>query len=136
MKNGTIREKKRRISRKPEPVDLEWALRQAERPVDATHKNRHTTRLTPYAEHLLARSAGSHAGNSSATAGAEWITTGAAAKLTGYSQRHIETLCDEGYFVEGKEWRQRRPTPGSDRGGRIFVKHSALRKMEGEPPEI
>ena len=134
MKNGIIRNKKRRISRKPEPVDMEFVLSTTARPADTTGKHRPTTRLTPYAEQLLARSGATQAGNSSLTIGDdEWIPTRVAAKLTGYSQRQIQALCDMGFFVEGKEWRKRSPAPGTDRPGRLWLRHSALKKMEGEP---
>ena len=61
----------------------------------------------------------------------EWIPTRAAAELTGYSQHHIAKLCALGFFVKGKEWRQRSRTPGSRRSGRIWIRHSALKKMGG-----
>lgn len=62
----------------------------------------------------------------------EWVTTGVAAKLAGYSQRHIGELCEQGFFVKGKDWKQRPRRPGSRRGGRILIRHSALKKLDGE----
>lgn len=60
----------------------------------------------------------------------EWITTATAAKLTGYSRRQIHALCDHGFFIEGREWRQRPPCPGHRAGGWIWLRRSALKKLE------
>jgi hypothetical protein len=133
MKNGMIRNKKRRIRRNPDPVDMASILRAQASQAIATASNAQTVKLTPYAEQLLTRSGASQAGNSSLTLGGdEWIPTRVAAKLTGYSQRQIQALCDMGFFVEGKEWRKRPPAPGTERPGRLWLRHSALKKMEGE----
>ena len=83
-------------------------------------------RLTPYAEQLLARSTAPEPPPS------EWITTTVAAKLTNYSIRWITALCDNGFFVEGQEWKQRPACPGFRKGGQIRIKRSALKKLEGE----
>ncbi len=84
--------------------------------------------LTPYAEHLLSRT---HA-PSPPDPPAEWITTITAAKLTNFSRRWISGLCDKGFFVEGQEWKQRPPSPGFRSGGMIWIKRSALKKLERE----
>ena len=131
MTNRTIRDKKRGMRRNPEPVDIVSILRApAPQPGVAASKSQ-TPKLTPYAERLLARCCASHPAGSSLAPCDEWITTRVAAKLTGYSQRQIQALCDAGFFVAGREWKQRPPTPGTARPGRILVRHSALRKMQG-----
>ena len=112
---------------------MEFVLRTTAPPAEPPAKDKPTTTLTPYAEQLLARSGASQAGKPSLTLGDdEWVPTRVAAKLTGYSQRQIQALCDMGFFVEGKEWRKRPPAPGTDRPGRLWLRHSALKKMEGE----
>lgn len=111
---------------------MDYVLAATARPADAPGWKKPATGLTPYAEQLLARSGASQAGNSSLNPCGEWINTRAAAKLTGYSQRQIQSLCDAGFFVEGKEWKQRPATPGTTRPGRILIRQSALKKMEGE----
>ena len=87
-------------------------------------------RLTPYAEQLLSRTRAP----ASPPHPSEWITTTTAARLTNYSIRWIIGLCDRGFFVEGQEWKQRPPCPGFRKGGRIWIKRSALKKLETEPP--
>lgn len=62
----------------------------------------------------------------------EWIGTAEAVKLTGYSERTIQRLCDEGFFAPGIDWKQRPPMAGKRQGGRIFILRSALKKLEGE----
>ncbi len=60
----------------------------------------------------------------------EWITTTLAGALTNFSRRWINALCDKGFFVEGKEWKQRPPCPGFRKGGMIWIQRSALKKLE------
>jgi len=133
MKNGMMtRDKKRRILRKPEPVDMASILRAPALQPGVVAGKTSAPKLTPYAEQLLARSSASQAGNLSLVPSDEWITTRVAAKVTGYSQRQIQALCEAGFLVEGKEWKQRLPSPGSRRRGRILIRPSALKKMEGE----
>lgn len=63
--------------------------------------------------------------------GSEWISTLEASRRTGYSQRHIQSLCEEGFFIAREEWRQRPPIPGRRQGGRLYVAVEALRKLQG-----
>lgn len=88
-------------------------------------------KLTPYAEQLLARSHGAQPGAPSPALADDWITTDAAAKLTGFSRRHIYSLCDNGFFIEGKEWWQRPASPRADRAGKVLIRRAALKKLEG-----
>jgi hypothetical protein len=83
-------------------------------------------RITPYAEQLLARTAA----HVSEAPPSEWITTTMAARLTNYSVRWIRGLCDKGFFVEDQDWKQRPPCPGFRNGGQIWIKRSALKKLE------
>ena len=87
-------------------------------------------RLTPYADRLLARASTP----STQEPPTEWITTTMAAKLTNYSIRWITSLCGNGFFVKGQEWKQRPPCPGFRKGGQIWIKRSALKKLDGQRP--
>lgn len=132
MEKKTIKKPKRAISRKPEPVDLDSMPLDESRSQSAPlGKKTPTAVLTPYAERLLARSNGSAVPASAALSG-EWLQTAMAAKLTGYSRRHIVALCDQGFFIEGREWKQRPPCPGMRQGGRIWIRRSALKRLETE----
>jgi hypothetical protein len=62
---------------------------------------------------------------------ADWIGTAEAARLSGYSPRRIASLCDEGFFVEGVDWRQRPPKEGCRCGGFIRIRKAALAKLDG-----
>ena len=133
MEKKMIKKPKRAISRKPEPVDLDsMPLGESRSPSAALGEKMPAATLTPYAERLLARSNGSVAAATSAALSREWILTAMAAKLTGYSQRHIQALCDQGFFIEGREWKQRPPCPGRRQGGYIWIRRSALKKLESE----
>lgn len=133
MEKKAIKKPKRALSRKPEPVDLDsMPLGEPRPPSDGLAKKTPAARLTPYAERLLARSNDSPAAAASPPLSAEWIQTAIAAKLTGYSKRHIRALCDQGFFIEGREWKQRPPCPGRRQAGRIFIRRSALKKLETE----
>jgi len=87
--------------------------------------------LTPLAEKLIAKAAAPARPDPEPFNPKEWISTAEAARLTGYSRRHILTLCDQGFFIEGADWKQRPPRPGSDQGGRIRIRRSALSRLEG-----
>ena len=54
------------------------------------------------------------------------IGTGEAAKLLGLSQRRVNEMCDEGIFVEGRDWW--RP-PGRSRNGRYHLKRAAVLRL-------
>lgn len=127
MTNKTLRNKKRGIRRKPEPVDMASILRGPRQPT-ASHAP--TPKLTPYAERLLARSHAPEPVAPSAALADDWITTHAAAKLTGYCRRHIYTLCEKGFFVEDKDWTQRPIIPGMDRAGKVLIRRAALKKLK------
>ena len=59
-----------------------------------------------------------------------WLTTLQVSRRTGYSIRHIQNLCDQGFFREGEDWKQRPPRPGVSRRGRIFINPEALKKLD------
>lgn len=88
-------------------------------------------KLTPYAELLLARA--EMPAPSYLASDGDWISTALAAKLTGYSQRNIQRLCDEGFFAQGTDWCQRPPRPGARQGGVIWLRRSALKKFDDAP---
>jgi hypothetical protein len=133
MEKKTIKKPKRAISRKPQPIDLDSMPPGDPRtPTDASNKKMPPATLTPYAERLLSRANGSGAAAASSVLSSEWIPTASVAKLTGYSQRHIRALCDQGFLIEGREWKQRPPCPGCRQGGRILIRRSALKKLETE----
>ena len=60
-----------------------------------------------------------------------WLTTLQVSRRSGYSIRHIQNLCDQGFFREGEDWKQRLPRPGVSRRGRIFINPAALKKLDG-----
>jgi len=88
-------------------------------------------KLTPYAEQLLARSTTVGTRPPALAPSDDWISTGAAAKLSGYSRRHIYTLCDHGFFVAGRDWKQR-PQCTGPRAGIVMIRRDALQKLNGE----
>jgi hypothetical protein len=102
-------------------------------------KKMHITTLnaqvTDYARQLIAQKAARAAAAqpSPLVAGPaeDWIGTAEAATLSGYSQRRIHALCDEGFFVAGVDWKQRPPMKGFRNGGFIKLRRSALKKLEG-----
>lgn len=55
----------------------------------------------------------------------EEMTTAAAAKELGLSQRRVQDMCDAGIFVEGIDWRR----PGGVRG-KYFIKRSAVARQK------
>jgi hypothetical protein len=59
-----------------------------------------------------------------------WLTTLQVSLRSGYSVRHIQSLCDNGFFREGEDWKQRPPRPGISRRGRIFINPDALKKLD------
>jgi hypothetical protein len=61
----------------------------------------------------------------------EWLTISETSRLSGYSTRHILNLCEQGFFLEGRDWKQRLPRPGVSRGGRVYIRYSALKKLDG-----
>lgn len=81
--------------------------------------------LTSYAEQLLAKQSQNRA------AGPDWIGSAEAARLSGYSPRQIRRLCDEGFFIEGEDWKQRPSKPGRNHAGRIRIRRAALKKLDG-----
>lgn len=91
-------------------------------------------RISSYAEALLDRQS-STANPKSQLTNAEpscaWISTTDAARLSGYSIRQIQNLCEQGYFIEGEEWKQRPARHGVSRGGRIFIHPAAMKKLNG-----
>jgi len=100
----------------------------------------HTTTLpamaTDYAVRLIQKSEARHSSSQPAAQNPppaeDWITTTEAADISGYSQRRIQALCDEGFFVAGADWKQRPAMDGKRSAGRIFIRRSALKKLEGE----
>ena len=84
--------------------------------------------VTPYAENLIAAA-------ESRAVDSKWIGTAEAARKTGYSQRRIAALCDEGFFVAGVDWRQRAPKPGLRHGGRKWIRRAALSRLDGGSAE-
>jgi len=90
----------------------------------------HTTTLTPYALSLMARKDAAAQPAQSVPEPDDFISSEEFARLSGYSRRHIQTLCDEGFFVNGVDFKQRPPKPGSDQGGRIRIRKAALKKLE------
>lgn len=132
MQKKTIKKPKPGIRRNPEPVDIASILRAPAQQPGAATSNSPTPKLTPYAQQLLSRSHGPKPGAPSRARSGDWLTTTAAAKLTGYSRRHIYTLCERGFFVEGKEWKQRPILRGMDRAGKIRIQRAALKKLEEE----
>lgn len=86
----------------------------------------HNWKSTPLLDQLLNRQ--SAIGNPQSE---PWVGTSEAARLSGYSKRHIRRLCDEGFFIEGVDWKQRPARPGLDRGGYIEIRRAALKKLEG-----
>lgn len=60
-----------------------------------------------------------------------WLTTRQVSRQSGYSIRHIQNLCDQGFFLEGDDWKQRAPRPGLERRGRIFINPDSLKKLDG-----
>jgi hypothetical protein len=59
-----------------------------------------------------------------------WLTTQQVARRSGYSMRHIQNLCDLGFFLEGEDWKQRSSRPGVSRRGRIYINPAALKKLD------
>jgi hypothetical protein len=59
-----------------------------------------------------------------------WLTTRQASRRSGYSIRHIQTLCDQGFFREGEDWKQRPPRPGVSRRGHIYINPDAIKKLD------
>lgn len=94
-------------------------------------------RISSYAVSLLNRKA--QGANQNPPAAAErvvpktWLTTLQVSRQSGYSIRHIQNLCDQGFFLEGDDWKQRLPRPGVARRGRIFINPDALKKLDGPP---
>lgn len=101
-------------------------------------------RLSSYAETLINRKseienqkraaellAGRQPPNTIRHAPDAWLGTAEASRISGYSVRQIQNLCDSGYFLEGEEWKQRTPRPGGRQGGRIRIRASALKKLDG-----
>lgn len=88
-------------------------------------------RISSYAETLLSRKAAASGASpdENRKTEEEWITTSEAARLSGYSRRHIRNLCEQGFFAEREEWKQRRPCPGSRQGGIIRIHRDALKKL-------
>ena len=86
-------------------------------------------RISSYAVSLLDRK--SEGANLQAPPQRDWLTTSEASRLSGYSVRHIQNLCELGFFREGEEWKQRQPRPGVSRGGRILIKSSVIKKLDG-----
>lgn len=91
-------------------------------------KQMHATTLTPYALSLLKRAEPAPQPAPEPDP-ADWISTTEAAKLTGYCDRNIRFLCESGFFVEGKDWKQRPPKPGISRAGNIRIRKAALEKL-------
>jgi hypothetical protein len=54
------------------------------------------------------------------------IGTAEAARIIGLSQRRVIAMCDEGVFVEGRDWR--RP-PGAQRAGNYKIKRMAAERI-------
>jgi hypothetical protein len=61
----------------------------------------------------------------------EWLTISETSRLSGYSTRHLLNLCEQGFFLEGRDWKQRQPRPGVSRGGRVYIRSSALKRLDG-----
>ena len=57
----------------------------------------------------------------------EEIGTREAARLLGLSQRRVNEMCDQGLFVEGRDWW--RP-PGQKRGGQYHIRRAAVLRMK------
>lgn len=87
--------------------------------------------LSAYAEKLLAKKATAAAPAPPAFDPSAWIGTSEAARLTGYSKRSIRRLCEEGFWVEGRDWKQRPAKTGEDRGGWIRIARAALSRLDG-----
>lgn len=101
-------------------------------------------RLSPYAETLINRKAeienqkraaellaAAQPSNADRQASKDWLSTPEASRISGYSVRQIQNLCDNGFFLEGEEWKQYPPRPGIRRGGIIRIRASALKKLDG-----
>lgn len=91
-------------------------------------------RLSSYALSLLDRksdSAQKSAGDlQDQVVPTSWLTTRQASRRSGYSIRHIQNLCDLGFFLEGEDWKQRPPRPGVSRRGHIYINPAALKKLD------
>ncbi len=85
--------------------------------------------ITPYAERLLTQTGRGQSPSEAPQELKEWLNTAEAAKLSGYSRRQIQNLCDGGFLVEGEDWKQRKPIPGRRQGGLIRIRRSALQKL-------
>ncbi|HLX69148.1 MAG TPA: hypothetical protein VKV04_05920 [Verrucomicrobiae bacterium] len=59
-----------------------------------------------------------------------WLTTRQASRRSGYSIRHIQNLCDQGFFLEGEDWKQRPSRPGISRRGHIYINPAAIKKLD------